>query len=99
MLYKSFIGFILILTVISCKSEYKFVLNSPKKIQSNQELTISISEKGNKPFDSIQFSINNQATYVRCIDGTGIPALPRECEIFKIFPGFPNQRISGIPLT
>ncbi|MBG7630843.1 MAG: glutaminyl-peptide cyclotransferase [Bacteroidetes bacterium] len=60
MLYKSFIGFILILTVISCKSEYKFVLNSPKKIQSNQELTISISEKGNKPFDSIQFSINNQ---------------------------------------
>jgi len=60
MLYKSFIGFILFLTIISCKSEYKFVFNSPKKIQSNQKLTISISEKGNKPFDSIQFSIGNQ---------------------------------------
>jgi len=35
------------------------VLNTPKKIQSNQELTISLSEKGNKPIDSIQFSIGN----------------------------------------
>jgi glutamine cyclotransferase len=60
MLYKAFIGFILIFSVISCKSEYKFVLNSPKKIQTNQELTISISEKGDKPIDSVQFSIGNQ---------------------------------------
>lgn len=59
MTYKSFIGFMLVLFVISCKSEYKFVLNTPKKIQSNQELTISLSEKGNKPIDSIQFSIGN----------------------------------------
>jgi glutamine cyclotransferase len=36
------------------------VLNSPKKIQSNQALTISISEKNSKPIDSVQFSINNQ---------------------------------------
>ena len=49
-----------ILTVISCKSEYKFVLNNPAKIKSNQPLTISISEKGNKPIDSVQFSIDNQ---------------------------------------
>lgn len=60
MFNKSFFGLILLLTIISCKSEYKFVLNSPKKIQSNQELTISISEKGNKPIDSVQFSIDNQ---------------------------------------
>lgn len=49
-----------ILTVISCKSEYQFVLNNPAKIKSNQPLTISISEKGNKPIDSVQFSIDNQ---------------------------------------
>jgi len=60
MTYKSFIGFMLVLFIISCKSEYKFVLNTPKKVQSNQELTISLSEKGNKPIDSIQFSIGNQ---------------------------------------
>jgi len=60
MLYKLFIGFMVILTVISCKSEYKFVLNNPAKIKSNQPLTISISEKGNKPIDSVQFSIDNQ---------------------------------------
>lgn len=60
MLYKLFIGFMVILTVISCKSEYQFVLNNPAKIKSNQPLTISISEKGNKPIDSVQFSIDNQ---------------------------------------
>jgi len=36
------------------------VLNNPEKIKSNQPLTISISEKGNKPIDSVQFSIDNQ---------------------------------------
>lgn len=60
MLNKSFIGFLFVLALISCKSEYKFILNTPKKIQINQELAISLSEKGNKPIDSIQFSIGNQ---------------------------------------
>ena len=71
MSYKSFIGFAVIIFVISsCKSEYKFILNTPKSVQSNQELTFSISEKGNKPIDSVQFSfggkkiknVNNSAT-------------------------------------
>jgi len=34
------------------------MLNTPKKIQSNKELTISISEKDDKPIDSVQFSID-----------------------------------------
>lgn len=59
MSYKTAIGFILFSLLFSCKSEYIFVLNAPKKIQSNQELTISISEKKNKPIDSVQFSIDN----------------------------------------
>lgn len=58
---KSFIGFSLVLFVMtSCKSEYKFLLNTPKKLQSNQELIISISEKNEKPFDSVQFTIGNK---------------------------------------
>jgi len=61
MSYKSIIGFAVILFVISsCKSEYKFILNTPKSVQSNQELTISISEKGNTPIDSVQYSIGNK---------------------------------------
>lgn len=60
MSYKSSIGFAVILFVISsCKSEYKFILNTPKSVQTNQKLTISISEKGGKPIDSVQFSIGN----------------------------------------
>lgn len=60
MSYKSFIGFAVILFIISsCKSEYKFILNTPKSVQTSQELTVSISEKGNKPIDSVQFSIGS----------------------------------------
>ncbi len=58
MSHKTVIGLILFILFISCKSEYIFILNTPQKIQSNQELTISISEKKNKPIDSVQFSID-----------------------------------------
>ncbi|AMC12003.1 glutamine cyclotransferase [Lutibacter profundi] len=60
MLYKSFFSLFIFTFLLSCKSEYKFVLNTPKKIQSSQELTISISEKGSKPIDSVQFSIDSK---------------------------------------
>ncbi|VAW25380.1 Glutamine cyclotransferase [hydrothermal vent metagenome] len=60
MLHKSFFSLFIFVFLLSCKSEYKFVLNTPKKIQSSQELTISISEKGNKPIDSVQFSIDSK---------------------------------------
>ena len=58
---RSLLGSLFLLLVFqSCKSEYKFVLNSPKKIQINQQLTVSVSEKQNKPYDSIQFSIDGK---------------------------------------
>lgn len=60
MSYKSLIGFLILILLFSCKSEYKFVINSPKKIQTDQELTFSISEKNNKPIDSVQFSLGNK---------------------------------------
>jgi glutamine cyclotransferase len=46
--------------LLSCKSEYKFILNAPKKLQTNQILTISVSEKSDKPFDKVQFTIDNK---------------------------------------
>jgi glutamine cyclotransferase len=63
MSYKSLIAFLILIALCSCKSEYKFVINSPKKIQVDQELTISISEKNNKPIDSVQFSLGNKKLY------------------------------------
>ena len=60
MSYKSFLSLFLFITLFSCKNEYQFFINSPKKTQTNQELTISISEKGNKPIDSVQFSIDSK---------------------------------------
>lgn len=59
MLYRSILGIFIISLLISCKSEYKFILNSPTKIQINEELTFSVTEKENKPIDSVQFSIDN----------------------------------------
>jgi len=60
MSYKSFFNFFIFLTIFSCKSDYKFIINAPKKIQTNQELTISVSEKNNKAIDSVQFSIDDK---------------------------------------
>ncbi|MBT8316563.1 MAG: glutaminyl-peptide cyclotransferase [Lutibacter sp.] len=66
MSYKYFLSFFLLVILFSCKSEYTFILNSPNKIQTNQELTISISEKGDQPIDSVQFSID-----LKKIESTG----------------------------
>ena len=60
MSHKSFLSIFILIVLFSCKSEYKFILNSPNKIQSNEELTISISEKNDKPIDSVQFSIDTK---------------------------------------
>tara|TARA_R110001583_G_scaffold311_8_gene2838 strand:- start:7962 stop:8999 length:1038 start_codon:yes stop_codon:yes gene_type:complete len=58
MINKHFLSLILFLALISCKSKYTFILNTPSKVQSNQELTVSVSEKNNLPIDSVQFSID-----------------------------------------
>lgn len=53
--------FIAIITLFSaCNSEYKFIINAPKKITTGQELTISVSDKKNNPIDSVQFSIGTK---------------------------------------
>ncbi|WP_457615730.1 glutaminyl-peptide cyclotransferase [Lutibacter sp.] len=58
---KSSIGlFILLISLLSCKSEYKFVLNAPKKIKITNELTISVTDKNKNPIDSISFSIDRK---------------------------------------
>lgn len=48
------------MSIFSCKSEHKFIINVPKKIQTNKELAISISEKNNKTIDSVQFLLDNK---------------------------------------
>ena len=60
MSYKSFFSLFIFIILFSCNSEYQFILNTPKKIQSNDELTISISESNNKLIDSVQFSIDSK---------------------------------------
>jgi glutamine cyclotransferase len=58
MFTKSFFSILLVsLVLISCKSEYKFILEAPEKIKSNQELVISITERNDQPIDSVQFSL------------------------------------------
>lgn len=59
MSYKTISGLIFLVILSSCKSDYKFALNSPNKLQSNETLKISISEKDGKPIKSVQFSIDN----------------------------------------
>ena len=60
MINKSFFSLFIFALLISCKSEYKFVLKTPKKIPSNQNLTISLTEKNNNKIDSVHFFIDSK---------------------------------------
>ena len=61
MIRKSLLSvFLISFLFYSCKSDYKLILNTPKKIQSNKKLTISVSEKNNKPIDSVKFLLDSK---------------------------------------
>jgi len=60
MFNKSITYILLTFLLFSCKSEYKFTLVTPKKIQVNQELVLTVTEKANMPIDSVQFSIGGK---------------------------------------
>ena len=58
---KSLLFLFISLLFISCNEKYSFKLTSPKKLNISQELSISLSEKNNKPIDSVLFTIDNIA--------------------------------------
>lgn len=51
---------VLIVLLSACKTEYKFIINAPKKIASGQELSISVSDKKENPIDSVLFTIGDK---------------------------------------
>ena len=53
-----FIVLISLTTLCSCNDRYKFKLNSPKTIAVNQSLSVNITEKNNKPIDSVLFYLD-----------------------------------------
>lgn len=59
MTFKSFSIFgIIALFLIGCGNPYKLKLSSPKTISIHQKLTVSVSEKDNKPIDSIRYYLD-----------------------------------------
>lgn len=60
MIKKTIIALLFAIALSSCKSNYKFVLHAPKKINTNSPLKISLSEKNNLPIDSVQFFIDSK---------------------------------------
>lgn len=58
---KNYIVILLISTIIfSCKNDYNFKLETPKKLNVNEILNISLIEKNNNPIDSVQLTIDNE---------------------------------------
>ncbi|MCI2229731.1 glutaminyl-peptide cyclotransferase [Polaribacter sp. MSW13] len=56
-----FFAFLLLMT--SCSNDYKFSLETPKKVTLNQSITISLKEKNDKPINKVQFFVNgNEVT-------------------------------------
>ena len=59
---KHIISFAFIFMLISsCETDYKFKLEAPETIKSNEKLSISFSEKNDAPIDSVELSINTKA--------------------------------------
>lgn len=57
----SYIIVLISILFISCETNYKFKLESPKKINVNKELSISFSEKNEYPFDSVLITLDNES--------------------------------------
>ncbi|MGJ8743832.1 glutaminyl-peptide cyclotransferase [Polaribacter sp.] len=49
-----------IVLLTSCNGEYKFTLETPKTTALNNTITVSLSEKNNKPINSVQFFVNGK---------------------------------------
>ena len=56
----SFVAVFGIILLSSCGNKYKLELHSPKTIQVNNSLKISVLEKNGKPIDSVQYFINGK---------------------------------------
>lgn len=54
----AFLSGLFVLT--SCNDPYKFTLTTNKKLVINQEATATLTEKNNKPIDSIHFFVNGK---------------------------------------
>ncbi len=55
LLFLSLFGLVLLL---SCSNKYRLILDSPKNIQVNKTLNLSVKEKSGKPIDSVQYFLN-----------------------------------------
>jgi len=56
---KSFLGtVVLTLFLASCGNDYKLSLTSPKEVKINEPLNLEVSEKDNKPIDSIRYYLD-----------------------------------------
>ena len=49
-----------IITLSSCNSEYKFILEVPQKSSLNSTITISLKEKNNQPINKVEFYIDGK---------------------------------------
>jgi len=58
--YAFFALMALLVFTFSCSDKYKLQLNTPKTLQINEPLTITVKEKNGNPIDSVQYFINGQ---------------------------------------
>lgn len=56
----SLVGILLVILSTSCGNKYKLILQSPKTIQVNKSLNISVKEKNGNPIDSVQYFLNGE---------------------------------------
>lgn len=61
MTFKNYLTITLIsFVIISCETDYKFILETPKSINVNKIMSVSFSEKNGTPIDSVQISLDSK---------------------------------------
>ena len=58
--YSLFAFLVCLLSLSSCSDKYKLQLNTPKTVQIDEPLTLSVREKNGNPIDSVRYFINGQ---------------------------------------
>ncbi len=56
----SFLAILVVIIMTSCGNKYKLILQSPKTINIDKPLNITVKEKNGNPIDSIQYFINGK---------------------------------------
>ncbi len=93
------IKFILLLvsifTLVSCNNEYELKLETPKQLSKNGKFTVKVTEKNNKPIDSVLYSLNGKKSSTKNTFDLSNERLGKHTISAIVFYGKKNKKLTN----